>query len=255
MSKKNILRIILIIVLVCFLLPYVSVSCSTMKIIDANGYNLLVGGKVDTSSFNEMSKSFGTDIGDLGDLGDIGDNEVNKDNKDNDTGSSSQKGVAKDYGPQLMVILAFAAAIAGLIITFIRTKKAVLYSAIAAVAGFVCTIASIFTIRSWVTNNSAEAEAIIKINYQIGFFLILIGFAAAAVFGFYTIYYKKPIQLPNFGQQGQYSPGFSQQAPIVNTEQQYMPPQQESVSRFCSECGTKIGPGDEFCSNCGTKIQ
>lgn len=253
MSKKNIMRIILIIVLVCFLLPYVSVSCSTMKIIDANGYNLIIGGKVDASSLNEMSKSFGANIGDLGDLGDIEDTEDS--GNLGDIGSFSQKGVAKDYGPQLMVILALAAAIAGLVITFIRSKKALLYSAIAAVAGFICTIGSIFTIRSWVTNNSAEAEAIIKINYQIGFFLIMFGFIAAAVFGFYTIYYKKPVQLPNFGQQGQYSPDFSQQAPFVNTEQQYMPPQQESISRFCSECGTKIGPGDEFCSNCGTKVQ
>ncbi len=259
MSKKNILRIIFVIVLVCFLLPYVSVSCSNMEIIDAKGYNLLAGGKIDASSLNEMSKSFGSDLGNLGDLGNIGDKEDTGDL--GDIGSFAPKGATKeDYGPQLMVILAFAAAIAGLVITFIKSKKAVLFSAIAAIAGFVCTIGSIFTIRSWVTNNSAEAEAIINIKYQIGFYLILIGFVAAAALGFYIIYNKKPVQTPFMGQQGPYAPpvppDYGQQPPFINMQQQqYAPPQQENVSRFCTECGLTMGPGDGFCSNCGTKVQ
>lgn len=207
MSKKNILRIILIIVVVCFLLPYNSITYS----------NPFAGGKVDTSILDSLSKDLGE--GDLWHVRDFG---------------GIVEDVKKSY-PRFMNIPSFVVVIVGLVITFIRSKKAVLFSAIAAVVGFVCTIVLTFTIRSWmITNNSAEV--IIKVNYQAGFYLILAGFAAAAAFGFYASYNKKPVQMPYMGQQ-------------------YVPPQQENVNRFCSECGFKIGSGDELCSNCGTKVQ
>ncbi len=191
MSKKNILRIIYIIVLVCFLLPYNSITYS----------NPLAGGKVDTSSNNQISKIFSEDD-DFLDPEDIWYNGGSKDSEDSkDDGDSKSLGedAEKSY-PQLLIILAFAAAIAGLVITFIRFKKAVLFSAIAAVAGFVCIIVLTFAIRSWmITNNSPGAEVVIMVNYRVGFYLILAGFAAAAAFGFYASYNKKPVQTPYMG--------------------------------------------------------
>jgi hypothetical protein len=224
-SKKNILRIIFIAILVCFLLPYVSVSCSNQTLCTINGYNLITGGtlKVDTSSLDKISGYFGT--------------------------KAAPESTGKNYGPQLLVILAFAAAAAGLVVTFIKSKKEVLYPAVTAILGFVFTIASTFTIHSWITDNSRQADMLIKINYKIGFFLILIGFAAATVLGLYATFYKKPMPEQQFAYQQTPYQAYADPQP------QNVPPESQNQNRFCSQCGSPVGVGDAFCSNCGTKVE
>ncbi|MDP4092115.1 MAG: zinc ribbon domain-containing protein [Bacillota bacterium] len=206
-SKKTIIRVILIIVLVCFFLPFVTVSCSGKPVETFSGLNLVFGGKY------HIADNLG-----LGDMG--------------------SSGTSSGYGPQFFVLLAFLAGIVALAVTFMKKGKSLLLSGVMAVLGLISTILSTINISGQSKSESSElgsvlSGSLLQVRYNIGFYLILLGFAGTAAYIFYSIYSK----------------------PVTNIRADNPVYINQDPPRFCSNCGSSVTPGNDFCVNCGQKIE
>lgn len=173
------------IIILCFVLPFVSVSCGGTEIFQLSGMDFLKG--------------------------------------------MSDQGQSMDPNP--LAIIALIAAVIGLCIGFSGKKAANIGSAVLGFIGFASGIALKVTFDSRVAEEGAST------SWQIGYFLMLILFGAAVIYNI--------VNSRNSGKAAEISGGFNYAPPPSG-------PQPDNT--FCTQCGSRLYPGQEFCTSCGIRL-
>lgn len=150
-------------VIVCFFLPFVNLSCSGQTVMTLTGFQLITG-----SEYSEPNV--------------MGQNMFDQDNQNNADNKS------REIKSQLMALLAFLAALVGLAVGFIRKKMTAIFSLIIAVLGTVFLILLKINMDSDVALNG---EGIMNLEYQTGYWLTIILFIAAAAAHWFIYNEKK----------------------------------------------------------------
>lgn len=144
-------------IIFCFFLPFVNLSCSGQTIMSLTGFQLITGADVDPGNglFDGMQEQ-----------------DVKKDEKVNS---------------QPMAILAFLAALAGLGLSFIKKKVTAITNAVISVLGFLFLILLKINMDGEV---DLSGQYVITLDYQFGYWFTLLLFIAGAVI-FWKIF-KEP---------------------------------------------------------------
>lgn len=144
-------------IIFCFFLPFVNLSCSGQTIMSLTGFQLITGADVDPGNglFDGMPEQ-----------------DVQKDEKVNS---------------QPMAILAFLTALAGLGLSFIKKKVTAITNAVLSALGFLFMILLKINMDGVV---DLGGQYIITFDYQFGYWFTLLLFIAGAVL-FWKIY-KEP---------------------------------------------------------------
>jgi hypothetical protein len=159
--------------LLCFLLPFVHISCAGEKVIGFTGVQLVLGTEVSSADVDaSVRQSMGMDMGTGSGLSQAL------------QGSSRQK-----VGPELWAIAAFLAAAVGLGVSFIKDKRRWLGGTIASGIGAV----ALLVLKLKIDHDIArEGEGLLEAQYAIGYCLALLVFVgAAALHGYFLIEEKK----------------------------------------------------------------
>ncbi len=125
--------------LLCFFLPFVSVSCQRQKVISFTGIQLVMGTTI------EQPQMFGP-------------RQVER------------------VDPEPLAILAFLAGLAGLGVSFLKDKKTALAPALIGGVGAVCLFSLKLKFDSDIQR---QAAGILQVDYDIGFWLVLLMYLAA----------------------------------------------------------------------------
>lgn len=146
-------------IIICFFLPFVNLSCSGQTIMSLSGFQLMTGAdmKPNNNMFGGMEFS---------------DQNVSKEEK---------------IDPQPMAILAFIAAIAGLALSFLKKKSTAITAAIFSGLGFVFLILLKISMDS---DADISGQYIITLEYKFGYWLSLALFIAGAVISWQI--YREP---------------------------------------------------------------
>lgn len=144
------------VVLVCFLLPFVNVSCSGQQVATFSGLQLVTGTTV------QVPGLFGTSL-------------------------------PKKVKGEMLAVLAFMSGIAGLVFSFSTGKIRNLASSVIGSAGVILLFLLKSKIDQDVLR---ETQGVIHLDYGPGYYLALLLFVAAIAVNFYSIIQEKNIALP-----------------------------------------------------------
>lgn len=174
--------------LICFFLPFVTFSCGGQKFASFSGIQLATG-----TTF-QRPQAFGS--------------------------SASQK-----IDPEPLAVLALLAALAGLGASFVKSKKGALGSTALAGLGVIVLLA----LKSKLDNDAlSQGGGAIQVNYDAGFYLVMVCLLAAA--------------------------GVSASALLQGKRVQISAPKGAADSKFCAHCGARNTESDLFCGECGSKL-
>lgn len=212
--------------LICFLLPFVEVSCNGQKVVSLTGLQLLAGPQVGDGS-----------------------------------GMFAQpKQQAK---PETSVVVAFVAGIAGLVLSVLKQRRTDLF---AGVCGILAGGALLELQQSILSGAPPQAMGLIQVQYQPAYFLSLVLFFAGAALAFYVAFTKQseaaanvpalptpypapspPVSPPRLQRDASY-PASSHPQTVI------MPPLRSPAAslRFCSHCGQQLAGDARFCPKCGS---
>jgi hypothetical protein len=157
-------------VLLCFFLPFVHVSCSGERVTSFSGIQLVTGTDVsDADLTKKMRRELGVGAG----------IELPPELRN----PSDQK-----VDPEPWAITAFAAAIVGLAISFVKDKRGWMGGAIASAVGVV----ALLLLKMKMDNDVArEGQGILDVQYAVGYSLALLVFVgAAALHGYFLLVAK-----------------------------------------------------------------
>lgn len=140
------------IIIICFLLPFVKVSCSGQHIANITGLQLITGFSIEQPSiFGQESKTERVD-------------------------------------PQPLIILALFCALLGLILSFIRKRKIILISAIVCLPAII----SLFIFKSALDAKILkEGGGLIQAKYGSGYWLVILFFILSIIFNLMYFLQKK----------------------------------------------------------------
>jgi len=131
--------------LLCFFLPFVTVSCQRQKVMSFTGVELVMGTTINQPQMFGPSK-------------------------------------VERVDPEPLAILAFLAGLAGLGLSFLKTQKSAVAPAIVAGAGAVCLLLLKSKFDSQILGKSG---GMLQVDYDVGFWLVLVLYlAAVAMNGF-----------------------------------------------------------------------
>jgi hypothetical protein len=175
--------------IICFFLPFTTLSCSGQKIETFSGIQLVTGTEI------QEPVPFG-------------------------------QAKTKRVNPEPLALLAFLSLVGGLGLSFFRARGTTGASAVA--GGLACLF--LLALKSNLTSEvSKQAQGLIQISFEPGFYLALIFSLLAAVLSAYFLFFDV------------------KEAPL--------PVPRHSVGpRFCTQCGSKNGGENLFCEECGTKF-
>lgn len=131
----------------CFFLTFCNLTCGGQRIASVTGINLIIGTEL------KPPDMFGGDM-----FGDEG-------------------GQIKHIDPNIWAIIAFGSALLGLVAFIRRFKDEDRIGTYAGIAGFISLIILQITIQRMVNN---QTEQVVEAEFQIGYWLSVIAFAAAA---------------------------------------------------------------------------
>lgn len=136
------------IIILCFLLPFVNLSCGGQKIMSLTGFQLISGSEVKADGM----------------FGDLSNNEEVKEKKEVD--------------PQPFALFALLAAVLGLGLSLLKSKMIALSNTLVSVLGFIFLI--ILKIN---LDGDAElgGQNVITLDYQLGYWITLLLFIGAAI--------------------------------------------------------------------------
>ncbi len=169
-------------VILAFLMPFVVVKCSDTKVASVSGLKMVTGGKIKTDLVDDMAKGMNNLAGDLADdagqTGDLLDKE--------DMEEAAKPKDTDRMPPKFCAILAFLAALIGLLYCFICKKKIYLVPLILALIGFISLIFLSVSVKSGLKEmmGGNEFAGMIKMNMQFGYYLALFSFLIAGVLAF-----------------------------------------------------------------------
>lgn len=193
------------IVLICFFLPWVNVSCQGQKIATFSGIQLVTGTTIEEPKMFRELKGFSHPYAD----------ELRR--------SSKQ---ANKIEGELFAILAFLAAIGGLSSGFLKRKMGTLGPAIAGGTGTILLL-----LLSAKLNNDIfqQGQGLLQLDCRIGFYLTLILFLSTIGVNMYPMVYGKMWSL---------SPGRTEVRAVKFCSQ--CGSKVSSDDTFCCECGHSL---------------
>lgn len=178
------------IALICFFLPWVNVSCQGQKVMSFSGIQLVTGTTI------EEPQMFG----------------------------GKQKRKIKG---EMLAVLTFLSVIAGLVLSLLKNKKGTIGTIASGGTGAILVLLLKFKLDSDIQK---ETAGMLQLNYDVGFYLVLLLFIAVAGINAYSIMQYKGMTLSQITNQ---SPGF----------------------KFCSQCGARADSNAAFCSECGHSLK
>jgi hypothetical protein len=145
-----------VIVIFCFFLPFVNITCGGQKVVSLTGIQLVTGSEIKPSGmFNQKDMP----------------EDMLSENKD-------KLKTDENVDPQPMALLALIMAAAALGLSFVRKKIFALISMIASILG----AAFLLLLKANLDSDApAEAQMVIDIEYQFAYWLALLMFIAGAV--------------------------------------------------------------------------
>jgi len=151
------------VILICFFLPFVNLSCSGQTIMSLTGFQLMTGTEV------KQPGMFGQDM--------FGQN------------NSAEK-KSEEIEAQPMALFAFLAALAALLISLIKKKPTAMINSVVSALGFFFLILLKFNIDGDAELNSG-GQGVITLDYQFGYWFSVLLFIAGAVLSS-MIFKEKP---------------------------------------------------------------
>jgi lysylphosphatidylglycerol synthetase-like protein (DUF2156 family) len=143
--KRTVVLALFIVAILCFLLPWISLSCMGTTITTASGVNMVTGKQYDAPDMT--------------------------------TGGSSTNSM--DTEP--LAVAALAVAVVGIVVSLMKFKQAAIVRVLLGIAGVVLLIALKFKFDNKVNN---EGQGVVQVNYLIGYWLTIIVFGLAAAANF-----------------------------------------------------------------------
>ena len=187
-GPKKASRAIFVLALISFFLPFVTFSCQGQKVATFSGIQLMTGTTI------QQPQMFGS--------------------------PKEQK-----MGAEPLAVLAFLCGIAGLAVSFFKTRVSAIAPAIAGGAGLILILALKSKLDGDVLR---QGQGVIQTDYAAGYYLVLSLFIAAAALNFFLLMQRKGIRVPVIGGRGD--------------------------ERFCTRCGSTNVAGNLSCKECGTKL-
>lgn len=136
------------VIILCFLLPFVNLSCSGQEIMSLSGLQLITGSEVKADGM-------------LDGLSNMGETQEND-----------------EVDPQPLALFALISAAAGLGLSFIRIKMIALLNVVLSVLGFIFLILLKINLDGEV---ELSGQNVITLDYQLGYWLAVIIFLGSAV--------------------------------------------------------------------------
>lgn len=188
-------------IIICFFLPWVNVSCQNYKIANISGMQFVTGTSLEEPQM--FKQQFGTQ-------------------------NIPQKPTKQEkIKPQLYVILALICVITGLVLSFVKGKLGALTTSIAGVVGFIFVILQKFKLENELVQKS---QGLIKLDYLLGFYLTLILFLSAIAINIYSFFQKEYVKPQSSKEIPELQFKFCTECGAKN----------EASNIFCKECGTKF---------------
>ena len=197
--KSKVSPIIFALSTLCFLLPFVTVSCNGQKVASLTGVELATGTTV------EQPQVFGP----------------------------AQK---KRVGAEPLATLAALCAIAGIGLSFLGSRLAIA-PAVSGAAGALFLLLLQSKLNS---DMSKEVQGAFRLDWEVGFVLVLLFFVAGAAWNSYQFFQSKKLVA---------APGVSPPA-MANAA---AAPGSGAAS-FCTSCGKAVAAGARFCGGCGKAV-
>lgn len=210
--------------LICFLLPFVEVSCNGQKVVSLTGLQLLAGPQVGGG-----------------------------------TGMFAQP--QQQVKPETSVVIAFVAGIAGLVLSVLKQRRTDIIGAVCGIVGGASLLA---LQQSILSGAPPQAMGLIQVQYQPGYFLSVLLFFAGAAVSFYVVFAKQgepaanvpALAAPYPAPSPPTSPPMLQanvsRAAPSHPQTVIMPPPLPAGNLcFCSHCGQQLAADARFCGKCG----
>jgi len=162
--------------LVCFFLPFVHVSCSGEQVTTFSGIQLVLGTQVSEAEIKRaMANNAGVDL-----------------SADLELPPEWRNLPPPKVDPEFWAITAFAAAIVGLALSFIKNRKGWIGGVIVGVLG----TAALLLLKGKIGDDIArEGRGLLEVRYAIGYGLAMIALAgAAALHGYFLLGGKKTLE-------------------------------------------------------------
>ena len=175
--------------LICFVLPFVTFSCQGQKVFTLSGIQMVTG-----TTFQQPQM----------------------------LGPPKQEKIEAEP----LATLAFMAALAGLVVSFLRGK----FGAIPAAASGGLGVVFLMALQSKLDGDTLQrGQGVLQINSEYGFYMAVVLFAAALLINGYILV----------------------QGTVVSPSA----PRGSPGSRFCPQCGARNAASDLFCKECGVKFK
>ena len=158
-SPKKFSPVVYGIIIFCFLLPFVKVSCQNQKIAEVSGIQLITGFKIEQPSMFE--EKF----------------EEKKEERVN---------------PQPLIIIPFICALIGFCFSFVRKRKISIIPGIGNIIGMI----SLFIFKSKMDTEALKGGGLIQVNYGIGYWLVLLFFIFMIIIEGIFIFQKGKVHVP-----------------------------------------------------------
>ena len=153
--------IVFAIAAICFVLPFVSFSCSGQRFATLSGIDLVRGAKVtvDEDALKGFSESLDQTFGTTSD----------QDSTTTDTQS-------EDTDPEIWAIIALAAALIGIVIGLVTKNRVRTIGSLAAAAVGILSLAILHSVLSGEFDVPKEARGIVAFEYRFGYWLVILLF-------------------------------------------------------------------------------
>lgn len=151
-------------IIICFFLPFTTVSCQSAKIITLNGFQVATGAEVDQTA------GLASGLSGMQELQDLSEQMAKAANRP----APQQKAQKIKGNPLAGVIL--ATAFAGIAMSFVAMRQKVLIEAALAGVGIVMMFILKLTIDGEITK---QGQGLFRVDYEIGYWLTLILFVGA----------------------------------------------------------------------------
>jgi hypothetical protein len=211
--------------LICFLLPFVEVSCNGQKVVSLTGIQLLAGPQVGGG-----------------------------------TGIFAQP--QQQVKPETSVVVAFVAGIAGLVLSVLKQRRTDIIGGVCGIIGGGSLLA---LQQSILSGAPPQAMGLIQIQYQPAYFLSVLLFFAGSVMMFYVAFARQSTSVPSLPASATPYPASSPpiSPPMLKADVSYAPPSHPqtvimppplaaATLRFCPRCGQQLAVDARFCPKCGS---
>lgn len=137
-------------IIFCFVLPFVNLTCSGQTVVSLTGFQLITGTELEPNMFNQQ-------------------------NMFEEPGQTTSK---ESIDAQPMALFAFLAALLGLALSFVKKKATALFCMIISAFGVIFMLILKISMDG---DASSSGQGIVQLEYQFGFWFTFLLFIAGAV--------------------------------------------------------------------------